>query len=189
MSGSTMSHAKVRDLAYISLMAALLAVCAWIVIPFAAVPFTMQTFGVFAAVGLLGGRRGTAAVVLYLLLGMVGLPVFSGFSSGLGALMGATGGYLLGFLVSALFYWAVTAKWGTRLPVMLAAMLVGLVLCYAFGTLWFVEVYTAGGKTATILSTLGICVFPYVIPDLLKIALALFVTRRVGGYVKLGENG
>lgn len=184
MSGSTMSHAKVRDLAYIALMAALLAVCAWIVLPFGPVPFTMQTFGVFAAVGLLGGRRGTMAVVLYLLLGLVGLPVFSGFTAGLGALMGATGGYLLGFLVAALFYWAVTASFGTRLPVMLAAMLVGLVLCYAFGTLWFVGVYTAGGKAATILGTLAACVFPYLIPDLLKIALAILVTKRVGGQVR-----
>ena len=72
------SHAKVLSLTYVALMAALMAVCAWITIPVGPVPFTMQTFAVFAALGLLGGKRGTLAVVVYLLLGLVGLPVFAG---------------------------------------------------------------------------------------------------------------
>lgn len=111
MSTQALSHTKVLDLAYIALMVALMAICAWITLPIGPVPFTMQTFAVFAALGLLGGRRGTLAVVVYLLLGAVGLPVFSGFNSGLSALLGPTGGYLVGFLVSALLYWAITAGW------------------------------------------------------------------------------
>lgn len=99
------SHTKVLSLTYVALMAALMAVCAWITIPVGPVPFTMQTFAVFAALGLLGGKRGTLAVVVYLLLGLVGLPVFAGFSSGAAALLGPTGGFLLGFLASALVYW------------------------------------------------------------------------------------
>lgn len=99
---SVPTHTKALDLAYIALMAALIALCAWISVPLGPVPFTMQTFGIFAALGLLGGRRGTLAFLIYLLLGIVGLPVFSGFSAGAGVLFGATGGYLLGYLAAAL---------------------------------------------------------------------------------------
>ena len=81
-----------KDLAFIALMAALMAVCAWIIIPFSLVPFTLQTFAVFTALALLGGRRGTLSIALYLCLGIVGLPVFSGFRGGVAALLGPTSG-------------------------------------------------------------------------------------------------
>ena len=183
------SHTKVLSLTYVALMAALMAVCAWITIPVGPVPFTMQTFAVFAALGLLGGlllgpRYGTLACTAYMVLGLVGLPVFAGFSSGAAALLGPTGGFLLGFLASALVYWGVTAKWGKSLPGMALAMGLGLVVCYAFGTVWFLLVYTGGGSAATLLGALTLCVFPYILPDLGKIALALVLTRRVGKYVR-----
>ena len=85
------SHSKALDMAYIALTAALIALCSWITLPIGPVPFTMQTFAIFTSLGLLGGRRGTVAVVVYLLLGLVGLPVFAGFHSGPAALMGPTG--------------------------------------------------------------------------------------------------
>lgn len=122
---SVPTHTKALDLAYIALMAALIALCAWISVPLGPVPFTMQTFGIFAALGLLGGRRGTLAFLIYLLLGIVGLPVFSGFSAGAGVLFGATGGYLLGYLAAALLFWGLTAKLGQTLPVMASAMVLG----------------------------------------------------------------
>ena len=89
---------KAYDLVLIALFAALMALCAWVTVPYA-VPFTMQTFGVFLALLLLGGKRGTICMAVYLLLGAVGLPVFSGFRGGVGALVGSTGGYLVGFIV------------------------------------------------------------------------------------------
>ncbi len=88
---------KVKDMTLIAMFAAIMAVCSWISIP-APVPFTLQTMAVFLAVGLLGGKRGTIAVAIYILLGAVGLPVFAGFSGGLGTLLGLTGGYIFGFL-------------------------------------------------------------------------------------------
>ena len=96
---------KTRDVAYIGMFAALMAICSWISIP-TTVPFTLQTMGVFTAVGLLGGKRGTTAVLVYILMGAIGLPVFSGFTGGMGILFGSTGGYIIGFLASALFMWA-----------------------------------------------------------------------------------
>ena len=88
----TQNGARTRDLTMIALMAALTAVCAWITIPFSLVPFTLQTFAVFTALALLGGRRGTLAIVLYLCLGLMGLPVFSGFSGGRGPCSAPRGG-------------------------------------------------------------------------------------------------
>ena len=104
---------KTKDLALCALFAALIAVCAWISIP-ATVPFTLQTFAIFAALGLLGGKRGTVAVAVYLLLGAIGVPVFAGFQGGIGALLGTTGGYLLGFLLTALIVWGMEARFGSK---------------------------------------------------------------------------
>ena len=85
-----------RDLCFCAIGAALIAVCAWISIP-ADVPFTLQTFAIFTVCGLLGGKRGTVSVLVYLLLGAVGAPVFAGFRGGFASLLGTTGGYLVGF--------------------------------------------------------------------------------------------
>lgn len=176
------SPAHTRDLAYIALMAALTAVCSWITVPFSLVPFTLQTLAVFTALSLLGGKRGTCAIALYLCLGLIGLPVFAGFSGGVGALLGPTGGYLLGFLGTGLVYWAVTARFGQALPVKTAALVLGLAVCYAFGTLWFVRVYT---DPTTAAQALGMCVLPFLPVDLVKLALALAVTGRVGKAIQL----
>lgn len=91
---------RTRDLVLIAIFAAMMAVCAWISVPVLAVPFTLQSFGVFMALLCLGGKRGTAAICVYVLLGAVGAPVFSGFNGGIGAIMGATGGYIIGFIFS-----------------------------------------------------------------------------------------
>lgn len=171
------------DLAYIALFAVVMAVCAWISIPMT-VPFTLQTFAVFAALGTLGGRRGTYAVAVYLLLGAVGLPVFAGFQGGLGALLGTTGGYILGFLASALVYWLVTAHLGNSLPVTVVAMALGLAVCYAFGTAWFLVVYARTSGAIGLMTALGWCVFPFLVPDFAKLGLAVLLSRRVGKYLK-----
>lgn len=167
-----------RDLAFIGLFAVLIAVCSWITIP-GAVPFTLQTFGVFCTLGMLGGRRGTCAILVYILLGIVGIPVFSGFTGGIGQLLGMTGGYILGFLLMGLLYWLMTRLAGSSLPVMILAMVLGLAVCYTFGTVWFLQVYTRQKGTITLMAALWSCVFPFLIPDGIKLALALLLTKRL----------
>ena len=167
-----------RDVTMIALCTAMMVICSWISIP-ATVPFTMQTFGVFLCVGLLGGRRGTLAVSVYLLLGAVGLPVFSGFTGGLGHLFGATGGYIIGFLFSALVMWLIEHLLGRNLKTLVFSMIAGLITCYAFGTAWFMVVYAKDSGSVGLMTALGWCVFPYVIPDAVKIGLATVITRRV----------
>ena len=182
MWGATVERMKKRfktiDIAYIALGAVLITVCSWISIP-TAVPFTMQTFAVFAVLGILGGKRGTISVLVYVLLGAVGVPVFSGFSGGFGVILGPTGGYIVGFLLSGLLYWLLTALFGTKLYLQIIALCAGLLLLYAFGTAWFLFVYnrTSGamGLSAALLS----CVVPFIIPDLVKMGLALFLSGRI----------
>lgn len=185
MSEKTASRLSTQDLTLVAFFAALMAVCAWISVPVPAplVQFTMQTFGVFAALMTLGGKRGTYAVTAYLLLGAVGAPVFSGFRGGLGVLLGTTGGYILGFFFTALLYWGMTARLGESLPVKLAAGALGMVTYYAFGTAWYLLFYARTGSPVGLMTALGYCVFPFVIPDLAKLALALLLARRAGKYV------
>ena len=173
-----------RDLAFIGLFSVLIAVCSWITIP-GPVPFTLQTFGIFCALGMLGGKRGTCSILVYILLGIIGIPVFSGFTGGVGQLLGMTGGYIVGFLLMGLLYWLVRRLAGTSLPVMILAMLLGLAACYAFGTAWFVQVYTQQKGAITVMAALGSCVFPFLIPDGIKLALALVLTKRLAKQFRL----
>ena len=108
-------RSKTYDLVYVSIFVVLIAVCSWISIPLT-VPVTLQTFGVFIAVGLLGGKRGTLAVLVYILMGAIGIPVFSGFTGGIGILAGTTGGYIVGFLFSALLMWGMEKLFGKGCP-------------------------------------------------------------------------
>lgn len=180
----TKSKITTKELVFTALMAVIIAVCSWISIP-TTVPFTLQTFGVFMAVGLLGGKKGTISVLVYILLGAVGVPVFAGFSSGIGVLFGTTGGYIVGFLLSGLVYWAMTAAFGEKLPIMIIAMVLGLIVCYAFGTAWFMIVYAKNTAPIGLMTALGWCVFPFIIPDCIKIALAIVLTKQLKKYVKL----
>ncbi len=181
---------KTIDLVLIGAFAALMAVCAWITIP-GTVPFTLQTFGVFITFYLLGGKRGTITVLIYILLGAVGLPVFSGFKGGYGVLLGTTGGYILGFFFSALVMWALYRPFekiekknkAAKLLVPFCEMIIGLLVCYAFGTAWFMIVYSRTKGALSLATCLSWCVIPFIIPDLIKIALALLLGFRLRPFV------
>ncbi|MBR4941928.1 MAG: biotin transporter BioY [Clostridia bacterium] len=173
----------VRDMVYIAVGAVFIAVCSWIAFP-GPIPFTLQTFGVFFVLGLLGGRRGFLAVTVYCLMGVLGAPVFSGFVGGAGVFLGPTGGYILGFGAAALVFWlmgkfSADRTWATAL-----AMGVGLVVCYVFGTVWYAFVF-AGAGAGGFASALTLCVVPYIIPDVLKTGAAVILSR--GAKKRLGK--
>lgn len=167
----------------IALFSVLIALCAWVAIP-ATVPFTLQTFAVLCTMGLLGGKRSVLAILLYLLLGAVGLPVFSGFRGGLGMLLGITGGYLVGFLASALVYWLVTRLLGEAYWVRLLGMALGLVACYAFGTAWFMVAYAGASGPIGLAGALSMCVAPFLLPETVKFVLAGFLVKVIPQRVK-----
>ncbi len=165
---------KTYDMAYIAVFAVLMAICSWISIP-TAIPFTLQTFAVFLAVTVLGGKRGTMSVLVFVLLGAVGVPVFAGFTGGLYVILGNTGGYIIGFVFAGLLMWLMERLFGRKMWVQAVSMLLGMVTYYVFGTIWFMIVYMRTTGPVGLTAVLGWCVIPFVIPDLIKAALALFL--------------
>lgn len=171
---------KARELTRMAMCVTLICVCAWITLP-TSVPFTMQTFAVCLTLSLMGGRRGVLAILAYLLLGAAGVPVFSGGRGGLGILLGSTGGYMAGFVAMGLIYWGWTRLFGERLWAQACALALGLAAMYALGTVWFVAVGLRAGGEVSVAAALSGCVWPFVAPDLIKLALALLVSRRLPG--------
>ncbi|MDO4816434.1 MAG: biotin transporter BioY [Bacillota bacterium] len=163
-----------KNLTAIALMSAVMAICSWLTVP-TAVPFTLQTFAVFFSLEYLGGKKGTLAILVYILLGAVGLPVFSGFAGGIGHLAGPTGGYIIGFIASGIIYRLGEKFTGESELLHYALEAVCLIACYALGTLRYCRV------TGTELwAALCVCVLPFIIPDALKLALAHIAAKRVG---------
>ena len=172
---------KAKNMALCGLFTAVLALCAWLSVPMGDMAITLQTFGIFLTLGLLGGKRGTITVLVYLLLGAIGVPVFSGFRGGLGALLGTTGGYIFGFMSTSVLYWIMTSIKDTP-RIRIIAMVLGLLLCYGCGSWWYMTRYLSSGQL-----TLGLvllkCVVPYLLPDAIKLALAWILTGKLKRFV------
>ena len=167
-----------KEIVFIGVFAALMAVCSWISIP-TTVPFTLQTFAVLLAIGILGGRDGSLSVLIYVLLGAVGVPVFANFSGGMGVILGTTGGYIVGFIASALIMWLFEKLLGHKIWVLAVSSLLGLIACYAIGTVWFMYVYSTANGAVALATVLGWRVIPVIIPDVIKIVLALLIGSRL----------
>lgn len=169
---------KTSDLTKSALGAVLLALSAFLTVPMA-VPFTLQIFAVVCLCLVIGAERSAFSLLLYVVLGALGLPIFSGFSGGVGHLFGPSGGYIVGFFFFPLVCrcFAVTRTSASRK--ILFVMLLGLFACYAVGSVWFCLYYRFSGVEKAFLSTLAVTVLPYVIPDVLKITLAVAVAKRL----------
>ena len=173
---------RINNLVYTAMFTAVIVVCSLITVPFA-VPFTMQTFGVFFALLTLGAKRGTCAVASYTLLGLAGLPVFSGFQGGVAVLFGATGGYIIGFLLASLLFWLFESVFGGKRVAEVFAAVLGMLVCYTAGTLWYSLVYM-GGTGAGFAAALAQCVLPFILPDAAKITLAFFLRAKLKKHMK-----
>lgn len=174
-----MEKITTKDITYIAFAAAFLAVCSFITVPIFTIPLTMQTFGVFVILNVLGGKRGLASILVYICLGLIGLPVFSGFRGGVSVLFNATGGYIIGFIFQAIIYILIIKFFGETFLPKITALILGLALCYTFGTVWFVFVYTNTSASMTFWTAFNLCVTPYIIPDLVKLGLSYIVSSRV----------
>lgn len=175
---SAMNRGKTYDMAYIGIFTVLITICSWISIP-TAIPFSLQTFAVFLSVAVLGGKRGTLAVIVYVLLGAVGVPVFAEFTGGIGIILRSTGGYIIGFIFSALVMWLMESLLGKKLWVQAISMVLGLLACYAVGTAWFMFVYMRDTGAVGLSTVLGWCVVPFILPDAVKIVLALTLSNTL----------
>lgn len=168
----------IKDCILISLFSAIIAVSSFIYIP-SPVPFTLQTLAIFCSLTILGGKKGIISITLYLFLGIIGLPVFSGFSGGIGHLAGATGGYITGFLLLGLIYLVLTFKKNTTVARQTLGLILGLVACYVFGTIWYCAIYLNKLSIQAFLSSLSICVLPFIIPDAIKLAVAVIINKKL----------
>lgn len=179
---------NLRQIIEIPVVAVLIAACAQIVIPIPGIPFTMQIFGICFALDYLGGKRATVCVILYIMLGLVGVPVFASFNSGVAALSGLTGGYIIGFVPMAAAYWLLkSVPLRETFPVNAGIMFLSLLLCYIFGTVWFMIAYAGKSGTVGFFAVLMKCVVPYVFPDVIKIILALKASSAVRRAMKLSR--
>ena len=176
---------KTKDLVYIAICTSLICICSWITVP-SAIPFTLQTFAIFATLGLLGGKRGMVAILIYIILGIIGLPVFSSFNSGIGVILGPTGGYIIGFLFSSFLYFLLEKFIKNENVKLILGFILSLILCYLIGTIWFYYVYGNNIEYMSFYNVMMICVIPFIIPDLLKILLAFVVVKNVKRRINLG---
>lgn len=162
---------QVKNMVKAAIFAACIAVCAWIAIPIGTVRFTLQTFAIALSLLYLGGKWGAVSILVYLGLGLAGLPVFSGFQGGIGVLFGITGGYLPGFLCWALIFWLLTHL---KVPTALSVF-IGFAFCYGTAIVWTGFIYST--------DRLLLLIVPYIIPDILKITGALLFSRRLKKHI------
>lgn len=169
---------RVQSMIFISLFATLMCIGAWIHFP-SVVPATMQTFVVFCALGLIGSKKTFLMLVIYIFLGAVGLPVFSGFNSGLGALTGPTAGFIWGFLMGVPVFYVFEKYFSQKKSFIIIGYILYILLHYIPGALWYcifsTEALTVGGFISSCLVT----VVPFIVPDAIKLMLSLFVTDRL----------
>lgn len=167
---------KTKQLILYSLFAALTAILSQISIPlpFTPVPINLATLSVLLSGAILGKNGGAISQLVYVLLGAIGLPVFAKFSSGIQIILGPTGGYIIGYIIAAFIVGMITEKYAKSMITYIISMIVGIIACYILGTSWFIHVTGSGLITA-----LTMCVFPFIIGDLIKIVLGSFLVKRL----------
>lgn len=168
---------KIKEMVLVGMFAALLAIISplQIIVPFSPVPITLQVIGITLAATILGSRLGTLSVVMYILLGIVGLPVFAGFTSGIPKLIGPTGGFITGFILSAFIMGKlIELKKDVHIFYMFFINIIGLIIVYSIGAIQLSIVYTH-----SISKALAAGVIPFIIPDLIKLVFCSIVTIQV----------
>ncbi len=169
---------NLKNYIFIALFSAIISVCAFVTIP-SPIPFTLQTLGVFCALTVLGGKQGFICIILYIFSGIIGLPVFAGFSGGIGYLAGATGGFIFGFVFTAIIYGVITHIFGNSSKSKAVGLFSGLLACYVSGAAWYTVFFLKDLSFEGFSTTLMICVVPFIIPDLIKIAVAILISKKL----------
>ncbi len=176
------SVANTKEMTLMGLMTAIICIIApfSIVLPFSPIPLSMGTLAIYFCVIILGMKRGIICVSIYLLLGLVGLPVFSGFTGGIGKLFGPTGGYMIGYLFLALICGIFVDKFSNKLILCTFGMLLGTFVCYLFGTLWL-----AYQASLSFSQALFSAVIPFLPGDILKLIIAMLIGFQIRRRLKI----
>lgn len=177
-----------KDICYIAMFVAVMTVCSWISVFVGSIPITFQTLGVCLTAGMLGAKRGVIAIGSYIALGLCGAPVFAGFTGGFAKLAMPTGGYIIGFVLTALLCGFasdfVGENFGKRKSAFFGVMcLFGVMACYAVGMVWFM-LYVNSHGTASLWAAFVSCVLPYFPFDFIKIGVAVLLVRKLKKYLR-----
>ena len=164
------------ELIKVAMFASITAILSQIVLPIGPVPYNLGLLGALLAGMLCCPSTATLSMVAYIFMGMIGLPVFAGFVGGIGVLMNSTGGYLFGYILTAFVTsLAKNKKW----YITVCAMILGLLLCYAFGTAWFMIV-----SKNNLIASLVYCVIPFILPDVAKIVCSFLLGKAIDKRLK-----
>ena len=169
----TFRQSKNYTMVITALMAAVTCILAPLSIPIGPIPISLTNFAIYLSLYLLNWKMGTLSYIIYLLVGLVGLPVFSGFTGGVGKLAGPTGGYIIGFIPMAIIAGIIIDKCNNRV-IQILGMVLGTAICYAFGTAWFC--IQAG---YTVSAALAVCVIPFIPADLIKMVIAMIIGPEI----------
>lgn len=169
---------RTKQMVLIALMTAVTCVLGplSIPLPFSPVPISLTNFAIFLAIFVLGMKNGTISFIIYLLLGAVGVPVFSSFRGGFQVLAGPTGGYLIGFIFLALIMGFALEHFDRKLVPTIIGMIIGMAVCYAFGTVWLAKLLSLSFKEGLMMG-----VIPYLAGDAAKIIIAAIVGPKLYG--------
>lgn len=173
----------IKEITITALMAAVICVLAPFSIPIGAIPISLATFAVYLTSAVSGWKKGTVAVIVYIALGAVGVPVFSGFEGGFQKIIGVTGGYIIGYIPCAFIIGFLTEKFKNKKAVFPLSMIAGTIFCYAVGTAWFM-LQTHTGFVAS----LSMCVVPFLIFDAIKIICSSLIGIPLNKLLQKIEN-
>ena len=173
-----MRSRKTIKISYTALCTALFVVCSWIVVPISP-PITLQALAVFVSVGVFGAKLSLTAYIVYLILGMLGLPVFAGFNGGIHVFVGPTGGFLIGFLFAIPLCGFMIRILGRRTVFLALSMSSGLIITYICGTVHYAVIWIDGPLITSVSAATLQCVVPFILPDILKIIAAVCITVRL----------
>ena len=181
MNEKTSSGIQIKTIAIVGLMTALICVLGplSVPLPFSPVPISLTNLAIYFTIYVIGTKRGTLSYLIYLLIGFIGLPVFSAFTGGPGKLLGPTGGYLIGFIFMALICGFFIEKWPAKLHLHFIGMVLGTAVCYVFGTVWLA--YQAGMSFS---AALAAGVIPFIPGDLVKIVISMLLGPQVNKKLK-----
>ncbi len=171
-----MKNKRLYKICICSFFVAIISVCSQIsfVTPFSVVPFNLALLGVFLAGGFLGGFFGGLSVIIYIILGFLGIPVFAGFSAGPATLFGPTGGFLIGYIFVAFISGCFIIKFNNRPLYNFLGMVLGLFVCYFFGTFWYMNI-----AKIPLLFAFSSSVLPFIPGDILKILISIVILKRL----------
>lgn len=168
-----------RNITFVALFTAFLCVLAPLSIPIQPVPITLATLAVYVIGALLDYKRAPICVFLYIVIGALGLPVFSNYTGGIAKLLSPTGGFIIGYLFGVLVQSLLTTLKKDKFYIYPIAMVVSTIVIYAFGVAWFILVYLQKGETKSLSAVLAACVTPFLLGDALKIVVASLASFKL----------